>query len=136
MKNVWMFNVFLVCNKSLKMTFTCRIMIQFWFFMTSIYTWDPLSHSQDHPKVQVKRILMAWQYASKIQKTYYTWDPLSLSQDVLKVQVKRILVAHNFENLCEFDIKWWYEECLSGDYKLCGKSQSPCGFKIHGQKNS
>ena len=35
-----MFNVFLVSNNSLKMIFTCRIVIQYWFFMTSIYTLD------------------------------------------------------------------------------------------------
>ena len=60
-----MFNVFHVSNKSLKLMFTCRNMIQFRFFMTSIYTWDPLSRSYDSPKSKVKRILMARHYVSK-----------------------------------------------------------------------
>ena len=50
MRNVWIFNVFLVSNQSLKLMCTYRNMIQFLFFMTSIYTWDPLSHSRTTQK--------------------------------------------------------------------------------------
>ena len=64
---------FLVSNKSLKPMCTCENVMQFLFSMTNIYTLDTLSHSQDRLKVQVKRILMARQYASKFQ-----WIPITL----------------------------------------------------------
>ena len=64
--------------------------------ITSIYTWYPLSLSHEHPKVQVKRILVAQKYASKLQNIPITLEiPISCSQDHPKVQVKRIRSAQN-----------------------------------------
>ena len=65
---------FLVSSKSLKIMCTCRNVIQFLFFMTNIYTWDPLSHSEDRPKAQLKRILVARQYSSKLQRIPITLE--------------------------------------------------------------
>ena len=60
------FNVqfFHVSNNSLKLMYVGS-WLNFLFFMTSIYTWDPLSRSYDSPKSKVKRILMARHYVSK-----------------------------------------------------------------------
>ena len=66
----------------------CKIDKHLHLRSTFFFTWPP--------KVQVKRILVAWQYASKLQNITITLDiPISHSKDHPKVKVKRICRAQN-----------------------------------------